>query len=122
MKCFQRPKISPRWRKSILQEVTAALAGRLEEFNVAAQPRLQTEAARRAMGEPSRRHPSVRHQSYHEGADDNIRHLGQLIVQQGCGGMVCYLATTQLIRDIGNEMAASISHQLTESEAVMMSV
>lgn len=46
MKSFQGPKISPRWRKSVLQEMTAALAGRLEEFDVAAQPRLQTEKQR----------------------------------------------------------------------------
>ena len=105
MKGFQGAKISPRWRKSILQEMTAALAGRLEEFNVAAQPRLQTEK-QMGGGRAEQVDPSVRLQSYHEGADDNIRHLGQLIVQQGCGGMVCYLATTDLIRNTCTEIAS----------------
>lgn len=61
------------------------------------------------MGEPGRRDPPVTHQSYHEGAHDNIRHLGQLIVQQGCGGMVCYLATTELIRTLKWQVLQSSS-------------
>lgn len=42
VKRFQGPKISPCWWKSILQEVTTALTGRLEELNIAAQPCLKT--------------------------------------------------------------------------------
>lgn len=41
MKRLQGPKVPPRWRKSILQEVTAALTGRLEELDVAPQPCLE---------------------------------------------------------------------------------
>lgn len=41
MKRLQGPKVPPRWRKSILQEATAALTGRLEELDVAPQPRLE---------------------------------------------------------------------------------
>lgn len=36
----------------------------------------------------------------HEGADDHVGHLGQLVVQQGCCSMVSYLATTQPIRKL----------------------
>lgn len=41
VKCLKGPKVPPCWRKSVLQETTTALTGRLEEFNVAPQPGLQ---------------------------------------------------------------------------------
>lgn len=41
MKRLQGPKVPPCWRKPILQEATAALTGRLEELDVAPQPRLE---------------------------------------------------------------------------------
>lgn len=34
--------------------------------------------------------------SHHKGSDHNVWHLGQLVVQQGGGGVVCYLAKTHL--------------------------
>ena len=43
VKSLQGPKVPPCWRKSILQKTPTALTGRLEEFNVAPQPRLQTD-------------------------------------------------------------------------------
>lgn len=46
MKRLQGPKVPPGWRKSVLQEVTAALAGRLEELDVAPQPRLDRQTDR----------------------------------------------------------------------------
>lgn len=97
MKRLQGPKIPPCWWKTILQETTTSLTGRLEEFDVAAQPRLQT--GKQRDGQWTGRETGM-DQPYHKGADNNIGHLGQLIVQQGCGGMVCYLATTQPINNI----------------------
>lgn len=60
VKGFQGAEIPPGWRKSILQEMAAALAGRLEEFHVAAQPRLQTKATRQVVGGASRQDPPAR--------------------------------------------------------------
>lgn len=51
MKRLQGPKVPPGWRKSVLQEVTAALAGRLEELDVAPQPRLDRQTGGRETGE-----------------------------------------------------------------------
>lgn len=104
MKRLQGPKVPPRWRKSILQVTTAALTGRLEEFNVAPQPGLRGRQVEREVceaggavktGKIGEGYQSV---FYHERSDHNIRHLRQLVVQEGGGGMVGYLATTQLIR------------------------
>lgn len=43
-------------------------------------------------------------QTHHEGPDHHIRHLGQLVVQQGGGGVVCYLTTTQPIRALHTQL------------------
>lgn len=58
MKRLQGPKVPPRWRKSVLQEATAALTGRLKELDVAPQPRLEETDRRvdRDTGELEREH------------------------------------------------------------------
>ena len=38
---LQGPEVSPGWRKTVLQEPTTALTGRLEQLNVTPQPRLR---------------------------------------------------------------------------------
>lgn len=50
MKRLQSPKVPPGWRKTVLQEVTTALAGRLEELDVAPQPRLDRQTDRKQGG------------------------------------------------------------------------
>lgn len=55
VKRLQGPEVPPRWRKSVLQEVTAALAGGLEELDVAPQPRLGRKTGERATGEQGER-------------------------------------------------------------------
>lgn len=110
MKRLQGPKVPPRWRKSILQVMTASLTGRLEEFNVAPQPGLRGRQVEREAceaggavktGEIGGGYQSV---SHHERSDHNVWHLRQLVVQEGGGGMVGNLATTQPIRALLTEI------------------
>lgn len=43
VECFQGPKVPPCWRQTVLQEPATALTRRLEQFDVAAEPRLWTD-------------------------------------------------------------------------------
>lgn len=53
--------------------------------------------------------------SHHERPHDDIRHLRQLVVQQGGGGVVCYLATAWPIRDLHHCVQMSIKLRTGES-------
>lgn len=66
MEGFEGAEVPPGGGQAVLQELPAALARRLEQLYVTSQPG-------------------------HEGPDHDVGHLGQLVVQQGSGGVVCHL-------------------------------
>lgn len=63
MESLQSSEVPPCWRKALLQVLATALTRSLEELDVAPQPG-------------------------HEGTNYNIRHLGELVMQERCGCMI----------------------------------
>uniref|UniRef100_A0A2D4L1N0 Uncharacterized protein n=1 Tax=Micrurus paraensis TaxID=1970185 RepID=A0A2D4L1N0_9SAUR len=66
MEGFQGPKIPPGGREAVLQEFPTTLALSLEQLDVTSQPG-------------------------HKGPDNHVRHLRELVMQEGCGCVVCHL-------------------------------
>lgn len=58
----------------------------------------------------------LRSPTYHEGPDHDVGHLGQLVVQQGRGGVVCHLGTEES-DELGPPQPAEETRPLTPFSA-----